>query len=193
MCSSDLSTGPQKNEKISIAVAECKRLKIDVLGPNVNKSLQDFSIEENKVRFGLSAVKNVGTAAITTILDARTTGEFKDLADFCSRVDLSKVNKKTLESLIKAGAFDEFGKRASMLFSITNIVSSITKKPVKKPVNQVSLFADLPQETAGPLIDGSIQDIEDFTDSEKLMFERELLGFFLSDHPLNYKLNTLLT
>ena len=187
------STGPQKNEKISIAVAECKRLKIDVLGPNVNKSLQDFSIEENKVRFGLSAVKNVGTAAITTILDARTTGEFKDLADFCSRVDLSKVNKKTLESLIKAGAFDEFGKRASMLFSITNIVSSITKKPVKKPVNQVSLFADLPQETAGPLIDGSIQDIEDFTDSEKLMFERELLGFFLSDHPLNYKLNTLLT
>ncbi len=187
------STGPQKNEKISIAVAECKRLKIDVLGPNVNKSLQDFSIEENKVRFGLSAVKNVGTAAITTILEARLTGEFKDLSDFCSRVDLSKVNKKTLESLIKAGAFDEFGKRASMLFSITNIVSSITKKPVKKPVNQVSLFADLPQETAGPVIDGTIQDIEDFSDSEKLMFERELLGFFLSDHPLNYKLNTLLT
>ena len=187
------STGPQKNEKISIAVAECKRLKIDVLGPNVNKSLQDFSIEENKVRFGLSAVKNVGTAAITTILEARTNGEFKDLADFCSRVDLSKVNKKTLESLIKAGAFDEFGKRASMLFSITNIVSSITKKPVKKPVNQGSLFADLPSETSGQLIDGSIHDIEDFTDSEKLMFERELLGFFLSDHPLNYKLNTLLT
>jgi len=187
------STGPMKNEKISIAVAECKRLKIDVLGPNVNRSLQDFSIEDNKVRFGLSAVKNVGSAAITTILEARNNGEFKSLADFCSRVDLSKVNKKTLESLIKAGAFDEFGKRASLLFSITNIVSSITKKAVKKPTNQVSLFADFPQETIGPILDPTVQEIEDFTDSEKLMFERELLGFFLSDHPLNYKLNTLFT
>jgi DNA polymerase-3 subunit alpha len=187
------STGPIKNEKISIAVAECKRLKIDVLGPNVNRSLQDFSIEDNKVRFGLSAVKNVGSAAITTILEARNNGEFKSLADFCSRVDLSKVNKKTLESLIKAGAFDEFGKRASLLFSITNIVSSITKKAVKKPTNQVSLFADFPQETIGPILDPTVQEIEDFTDSEKLMFERELLGFFLSDHPLNYKLNTLFT
>lgn len=187
------STGPMKNEKISIAVAECKRLKIDVLGPNVNRSLQDFSIEDNKVRFGLSAVKNVGSAAITTILEARNNGEFKSLADFCSRVDLSKVNKKTLESLIKAGAFDEFGKRASLLFSITNIVSSITKKAVKKPTNQVSLFADFPQETIGPILDPTVQEIDDFTDSEKLMFERELLGFFLSDHPLNYKLNTLFT
>ena len=187
------STGPMKNEKISIAVAECKRLKIDVLGPNVNRSLQDFSIEDNKVRFGLSAVKNVGSAAITTILEARNNGEFKSLADFCSRVDLSKVNKKTLESLIKAGAFDEFGKRASLLFSITNIVSSITKKAVKKPTNQVSLFADFPQETISPILDPTVQEIEDFTDSEKLMFERELLGFFLSDHPLNYKLNTLFT
>ncbi|MDO8269949.1 MAG: DNA polymerase III subunit alpha [Candidatus Levybacteria bacterium] len=184
------STGPQKNEKISIAVAECKRLKIDVLGPNVNSSQQDFSIEENKVRFGLSAVKNVGSAAITTILEARSNGEFKDMHDFCSRVDLSKVNKKTLESLIKAGAFDDFGNRASLLTSISQVVSSITKKSPKKAVNQVSLFGDLPTTAVSQRFEVNLE-IEDFTQSEKLMFERELLGFFLSDHPLNQKLNTL--
>ncbi len=185
------STGPLKNEKISIAVAECKRLKIDVLGPNVNASLADFSIEENKVRFGLSAVKNVGTAAISTILEARGNGEFKSLSDFCSRVDLSKVNKKTMESLIKAGAFDDFGKRAGLLSAAANAVSAITKKPSKKDLNQISLFGDLPEIT--PTINTDLEEIEDFTESEKLMFERELLGFFLSDHPLNHKLNSLFT
>ncbi len=186
------TTGPQKNEKISIAVAECKRLKIDVLGPNLNKSQQDFSIEENKVRFGLSAVKNVGTSAISIILEARDKGQFTSLNDFCSRVDLSKVNKKTLESLIKAGAMDDFGKRAALLSSIGNIVSSITKKQIRKPTNQASLFSDLPAiSSVDESIINEMSDIEDFTDSEKLMFERELLGFFLSDHPLNHKLDTL--
>lgn len=186
------STGPQKNEKISVAVAECKRLNIGVLGPNVNKSEADFSIENNKVRFGFSAVKNVGSAAITTIIEARSTGEFIDIYDFCSRVDLSKVNKKTLESLIKAGAFDDFGNRAALLKAIGNVVAAITKKPIKKEVNQVSLFEDMPLAPIAPKIEVNT-DIEDFSQNEKLMFERELLGFFLSDHPLNQRLNALFT
>lgn len=186
------TTGPQKNEKISVAVAECKRLKIDVLGPDVNQSQADFSIENNKIRFGLSAVKNVGSAAISTILEARESGEFVDLSDFCNRVDLSKVNKKTLESLIKTGAFDKFGNRASLLSSVSNIVTSITKKQTKKASSQASLFGDLP-EAAGINMNVELFDIEDFSESEKLMFERELLGFFLTDHPLNQKLNSLFT
>lgn len=185
------TTGPQKNEKVSVAVAECKRLKIDVLGPNVNASLQDFSIEDNKIRFGLSAVKNVGSAAITSILQAREEGSFKTLSDFCERVDLTKVNKKTLESLIKAGAFDEFGNRATLLSSVAQITSSINKKANKSEKLQASLFADLPEiSTSGSF---ELIEIEDFTKSEKLMFERELLGFFLTDHPLNQKLNSLFT
>lgn len=184
------TTGPQKNEKISVAVAECKRLKIGVLGPNVNKSEAEFSIEDNKVRFGLSAVKNVGSAAISTILEARSNGDFVDMYDFCSRVDLSKVNKKTLESLIKAGAFDDFGNRASLLSAISIVVASITKKPVKKPINQVSLFGDMPSMSITKKIEIDTE-IEDFSQNEKLMFERELLGFFLSDHPLNQRLNAL--
>jgi DNA polymerase-3 subunit alpha len=188
------TTGPKKNEKISIAVAECRRLKIGVLGPDVNFSEQDFSIEENKkIRFGLSAIKNVGTAAISTILEARASGEFENMGDFCSRVDLSKVNKKTLESLIKAGAFDAFGKRASLLSSISDLVASINKKAAKKPSSQIGLFGDLPEATLHLDFTLPLNDIEDFTDNEKLTFERELLGFFLSDHPLNHRLASLFT
>lgn len=187
------STGPQKNEKVSVAVAECRRLNITVLGPDVNASKADFSIEDKvKVRFGLSAIKNVGSAAISTILEARENKPFENLKDFCSRVDLSKVNKKTLESLIKAGAFDGFGTRAALLTSITDIVSSITKKTVKKPTNQASLFDDLPIISPEPKALIGL-DVEEFSESEKLVFERELLGFYLSDHPLNQKLGSLFT
>lgn len=186
------TTGPQKNEKISVAVAECRRLNIPVLGPNVNMSEADFSIEDNtKVRFGFSAVKNVGTAAITTILEARKDKPFESVLDFCSRVDLSKANKKTLESLIKAGAFDEYGTRASLLSSISEIMAKMGRKPVKKAPPQVSLFDDLPEETTK--IDIEIEIVEEFNETEKLMFERELLGFFLTDHPLNHKIESLLT
>ncbi len=185
------STGPQKNEKISEAIAECKRLKINILGPSVNYSDSDFSIEvHSNIRFGLSAIKNVGSAAITTILEARSNRRFTDIGDFCARVDLSKVNKKTLESLIKAGAFDEFGKRAALLAAITDIVAAISKAAKKKESNQTSLFGDLPD---APIfnIHATIPDIEEFTKNEKLIFEKELLGFFLTDHPLNNALSSL--
>lgn len=185
------TTGPQKNEKISIAIAECRRLNIKVLGPSVNASEADFSIEEHeKIRFGLSAIKNVGTAAITTILEARNERSFSDIGDFCARVDLSKVNKKTLESMIKAGAFDEFGTRAGLLASISDIVESVSRNNKKKASNQVSLFDDIPPPPSYQL-NSALQNIEEFSKNEKLMFEKELLGFFLTDHPLNQQLNTL--
>ncbi len=187
------STGPQKNEKVSIAVAECRRLKITVLGPNVNSSGADFIIEDNtKIRFGLSAIKNVGSAAISTILEARNKKKFDSIEDFCSRVDLSKVNKKTLESLIKAGAFDVFGTRAYLLTSIAGVVSAINKKTVKKPMNQGSLFKDLPP-SSSEMIKIDTLEVEEFSENEKLVFERELLGFYLTDHPLNQKLTSLFT
>lgn len=187
------STGPIKNEKVSIAVAECRRLNITVLGPNVNASEAEFSIEDKtKIRFGLSAIKNVGTAAITTILEARNKKKFDSMEDFCSRVDLSKVNKKTLESLIKAGAFDVFGNRAWLLTAITDIVSSLNKKSAEKPINQASLFDDLPT-PANQVKFSAPLEVADFSESEKLVFERELLGFYLTDHPLNQKLTSLFT
>ncbi len=186
------TTGPAKNEKMAEAIAECKRLKINVLTPSVNKSEAEFSVEDHEnIRFGLSAIKNVGEAAISTILEARNKGNFESLMDFVSRVDLSKVNRKTLESLIKAGAFDEFGNRAMMLTAMNEIVDTVNKKSKTVNLNQDSLFEDIPDESSLHFDMKVYMEIEEFTQNEKLVFERELLGFFLTDHPLNQKLGNL--
>src|SRR6185369_12240533 len=122
------TTGPIKNEKIALAVAECKRLNITILPPDINKSESDFAVEDKtKVRFGFSAVKNVGTAVIENILQARKNKPFTSFSDFCSRVSLSTVNKKTIESLIKSGAMDKFGNRASLLIALPEVVSKINQ------------------------------------------------------------------
>lgn len=176
------TTGPIKNEKIAQAVAECKRLQVTVLRPDINKSEPEFSIEEKtKVRFGLSAIKNVGSAAIETILSARIKDDFSDLYDFCSRVDLSKVNKKTLESLIKAGAMDSFGNRASLLIAMPEIVQKCHQIKKQKTEGQSLLFEDDESENKSTGV--KVMDIEDFTSNEKLMFEKEFLGFYLTSHP----------
>lgn len=184
------TTGPAKNEKIAQAVAECKRLDVTILPPSVNFSDSDFSIQENKVRFGLSAVKNVGSAAISSILDARKKGLFTSLSDFLSRVELSKVNKKTMESLIKAGALDIFGKRRALLSSYPELVekASRTQKDIAR--NQASLFSDPEPIVSNNEYSGLI-DMEEFSEREMLMFEKELLGFFLTNHPLSQELENL--
>lgn len=180
------SSGPTKDEKIAQAVAECKRVKIPVLPPDVNKSETEFSIEEKtKIRFGLSAIKNVGEAAISTILAAREQGSFTSLTDFLERVDLSKVNKKTLESLIKAGAMDAFGRRSSQLASLANQLLSVQKQRKSRNSGQESLFdrdldTDVQMKESGQLVA-----IEEFSQGELLSFERELLGFYLTNHPLS--------
>jgi DNA polymerase-3 subunit alpha len=174
-------------------LAECKRLKVEVLPPSVNYSVSDFSIEnKTQIRFGLAAIKNVGSAAISAILEAREVGPFVSLFDFASRVELTKVNKKTFESLIKAGAMDEFGKRASLLSSFQSITEKISKEQKQAAKNQGNLFGEdaiTINTSADFMIDNTISD---FTDREKLMFERELLGFFLTDHPMNQELNYLM-
>lgn len=183
------SSGPAKNEKISQAIAECKRLNINVLPPSVNHSAPEFTIENNtKIRFGLSAIKNVGSAAINAILEAREDGPFKTIVDFASRVDLSKVNKKTIESLVKAGAMDEFGKRAMILDTYPIIIEKINKKAKLAAKSQVSLFGEEEEEedSYGILTTG-----KEFTDQEKLMFEKELLGFFLTGHPMSHVMENL--
>lgn len=183
------TSGPAKNEKIGQAIAECKRLGITILPPSVNHSLPEFSIEDNeKIRFGLSAIKNVGSAAIAAILEARKGGPFKTIHDFATRVDLSKVNKKTIESLIKAGAMDTFGKRAILLSTYPTVLEKIHKKAKQAAKAQVSLFGEEEEEqdAYGVLTHG-----KDFTEQEKLKFEKELLGFFLTGHPMIHVMENL--
>jgi len=176
------SSGPIKNEKIAQAVAECKRLGVTVLPPDINKSDSEFSIENKvNIRFGLSAIKNVGTAAIETILTARKDRPFTSLQDFANRVNLSAVNKKTIESLIKAGAMDAFGNRASLLISMPEIVAKAQDIKKQTAEGQGSLFGNDPIHATKP--NESHVDVDDFTIEEKLMFEKEFLGFYLTSHP----------
>jgi len=179
---SESTSGPIRDEKVRRAVDECGRMKIHALPPDINRSNVEFSVEEKKdIRFGLSAVKNVGRAAIETILAARANGAFESFNDFCERIDLSKVNKKTMESLIKVGAFDSFGKRAALLSALPEIVSQAQKTKQQLLTSQTSLFVDDSTFTRKPVL----PDIEEFSRRELLTLERDLLGVYLTDHPLS--------
>ena len=181
------TSGPIRNEKISRAVLECRRMKIGLLPPDINKSDVEFTIEKNEIRFGLSAIKNVGSAAIESILNARREGNFKTFTEFISRVDLSKVNRKTLESMIKAGAVDQFGKRAALLTAYSQIVDRVNSTRNSKIDGQESLFS-LEEK---PDFKDNLPEVEELSKEELLAFERDLLGFFLSEHPLTSKIQIL--
>ena len=177
------TSGPVKNEKIAQGVAECKRLNIQVLPPDINKSDSEFSIENREsIRFGLSAIKNVGIAAIGSVLSKRKDGPFTSLGDFCSRIDLSAVNKKTVESLIKAGAMDAFGKRTNLLISYPEITEKAHRVRKQKQEGQTTLFMESDEKNKKP-ITAPTNDITDFSEDEKLAFEKEFLGFYLTSHP----------
>jgi len=186
-------------DKVALGVEECRRMKIRVLAPNINQSEAGFTIEEAKdslqgkaIRFGLSAIKNVGEAAIEAILKARKLGgEFTSLTDFLHRVDTQKVNKKVLESLIKAGALDHFGKRASMLAGLSEARSRAEKEQKRKALGQTSLFdqKEIQRKNFSP--EANLPEIEEFSKKELLAFERDLFGFYLTEHPLTSSLPLL--
>lgn len=183
------ASGPTRDEKVAQAILECKRVKMITLPPDINKSDVEFTIEENtKIRFGLSAIKNVGSAAIDSILGARRKeGEFISFTDFATRVDLSKVNRKTIESLIKSGALDKFGKRAALLSSYSAIVEKVHSQKGKESEGQFSLFAfDNSVDKSDHLVD-----IEELPKENLLQFEREMLGFYLTEHPLTPYISVL--
>lgn len=180
-------------DKIAAAVAECAKMKIPVLPPDVNSSKTGFTIERTAgnrgIRFGLSAIKNVGRAAIEAILAERdTNGEFKSPNDFTRRVNLRVVNRKTLESLIKAGAMDRFGKRSAMLKIIEDIKSANISLRVKVAEGQGALFENLKDQDLDLDNKNSqriLQSTPEAPKEEILSWERELLGFYLSEHPLS--------
>jgi len=186
------NNGPTRDEKISSIVSECRRIHVELLPPCVNTSIVEFTIEKGKIRFGLSAIKNVGTAAIDGILEGRRAGPFVSFADFLTRVDLSKVNKKTIDSLIKTGALDIFGNRASLLAVLAGTLDVIHKKKKAVSEGQVGLFEHQEQTSEAKV---PLTHMSDLSRSERLSYEKELLGFYLTEHPLTqYKeiLKTLL-
>jgi DNA polymerase-3 subunit alpha len=179
--------------KISQAVHECRRIRIGVFPPDINESQTDFTIVNTKdIRFGLSAVKNVGAIAIENILEARKLGLFLSFTDFVNRVDGRKVNKRVLESLIKVGAMENFGKKTALLAAIDMIKTKLSKS--KDNNGQSGLFSEEDESKISAFVsDSSLIDnsIDDFTDEERENFERDLLGFSISAKPMNELLNPL--
>jgi DNA polymerase-3 subunit alpha len=182
---------------ISAAVHECRRMGIQVLPPDINESAVDFTIsddkgnlEENGIRFGLSAIKHVGKAAIEAILEVRDEGEFLSFADFLSRVDARRVNKKVLESLIKVGALSAYGKRAALLASYEEIRNKVSKPKASK--GQQGLFSqdEITKSTKSQNVQ-IMEDIDEFSDEELQALERQLLGFSLSARPLSEVLSPI--
>lgn len=179
-------------DKIAAAVAECAKMKITVLPPDINFSQTGFTIENTDegeaIRFGLSAIKNVGHAAIEAIITERDAkGEFKTLQDFVSRVNLRVVNRKTLESLIKAGGLDNFGKRNAMLKVLDEIKASNVSLAKTVATGQGSLFSEEEIETQSSQssqILATLESVEEAPKEEILSWERQLLGFYLTEHPL---------
>lgn len=182
-----LSAQPDKQDDVIQYVNDCKASGIQVLPPAINHSEYDFSIENGSIRFGLSAIKGIGEKAIESIVKSRQKdGEFKSLKDFFTRLDLSCVNKGALEALIKAGAFDSLVPVRAQLFNSMDIMIDSARRIQENILTgQGSLF-DFSAQNGGPAYDDEIElaDAEPWPETERLHNEKEVLGLFLSGHPL---------
>jgi DNA polymerase-3 subunit alpha len=170
-------------------LTECREMGIKVLPPDVNESHKDFAVAEAGIRFGLAAIKNVGEGAVESIIAVRHEGgPFRSFFDFCRRVDLRKVNKRMLEGLIKAGAFDSTGARRSQLMAVLDqAVEEGASAQAEREQGQTSIFGgDTDGTTAGSgLSDPPFPDIPEWDQSQLLKYERELTGFYITAHPLS--------
>ncbi len=179
-----LLTSDQNNiDRITIEVTEAQRMGLSILPADVNESFGNFTVLENgDIRFGLGAVKNVGTGAIAAIVEARKKdGPFKKLEDFCKKVDFSQINKKVLESLAKSGALDAFGERGRMLIGTEVILRYANQLQKRDRADQVALFDTTGADFAGGL---DLPEVEKVDERQRLSWERELLGVYISGHPL---------
>ena len=191
-----LTSVADKQEKTQQYILQCQAQGIEVLAPDINKSNSQFTPDGNNIRFGLASIKNVGEAVIEQIEQERANKPFESFYDFCSRVDFKCLNKRTLESLIKAGAFSCIEKsRKQLLENIDGVVEFVQNAAKAKSSGQVSLFSALSGETQEELniptfqMQGNSDD--EFSDSQIQQFEKELMGIYVTSHPLGSIKNTL--
>jgi DNA polymerase-3 subunit alpha len=174
-------------ERLAIEITECKHMGIKVLSPDVNESYVEFAVvpNENQIRFGMAAIKGVGVGAVEEILRAREDGKFLGIEDFAKRVSTSKFNKKAWESLIKSGGFDAMGDRSDLLYNLETIQAFASKVQKEALSGQTDLFGSL---TGAASIQPTVTlqtAPAKHTDKERLTWERELLGLYISAHPLD--------
>jgi DNA polymerase-3 subunit alpha len=188
-----LTASSNNTDKVQKYIATCSSMGIDVLQPDINRSDIDFTPLSGKILFGLSAVRNVGDGAIECILEARAEGgSFKSLADLCDRVELRTVNRRALEALIYSGAFDGIEPNRKQLIEDLNLVISWANDRAKdRDSGQINIFDVLGGSTPGQNNSEAAWEsapkappVPDFSAQDKLRLEKELLGFYVSDHPL---------
>lgn len=184
-----LSSVSSDQEKTQLYIGECQKMGIKVLAPDVNKSNAKFTPDGDNIRFGLASIKNVGEGVIELIEKERETqdGEFKSLYDFCTRIDYKSYNTRTLESLIKSGAFANIEKsRKQLIENLEPLIASAKRQSEAKSLGQASLFAGMTTSTGVDLdtytLTGSD---EEFDDKQVQAFEKEYLGFYVTSHPLS--------
>lgn len=180
-------------DRLAIEISECQHMGIDVLPPDINESFEEFAVALDKkgkknrtppVRFGMAAIKNVGRGAVEEILRAREIGQFKNLQDFLSRVNIRVVNRKAMESLVKAGAFDRFDDRSRLLHNMDSLLAFAARLQKEQASGQVDLFGG-DSDSHQVKVELKLEEPAVSHDTrERLLWERELLGLYLSQHPL---------
>lgn len=177
------------SEKIALYIADCRRQGIVILPPDVNESDVNFTaVGQNRIRFGLAAVKNVGKGAIESIMATRQKeGKFESLHDFCSKVDLRTCNRKVLESLIKSGAFDSLGGKRAQYLNIMEKALAYGQQTQKDRLNgQISMFSYLNAGQSPAQAPGDeLPALDEFLPRERLALEKEMVGLYISGHPLD--------
>jgi len=193
-----LSCDMNNTDKIVLYINECSEHDIEVLPPDINESVKDFSVIDDRVRFGLAAVKNVGENALDSIVDERVkNGKFTSLSDFCNRVDSRKVNSRVIESLIKSGSFDTLGYNRAQYVAVLDQAME-QAKAVQRDLQsgQMSLFSVAPEaDNQAELSHIPMPDIPEWEERKKLAHEKETVGFYITGHPLNeaiHEINTII-
>ena len=190
-----LSCDMHNTDKIVLYINECREHDIEVLPPDINESLIDFSVHDDRIRFGMAAVKNVGKSALQSIIEEREEGgRFTSLEDFCNRVDSRKVNSRVIESLIKSGSFDSVGCKRSQLMAVVDQAMDKAKAVQRdKQSGQMSLFALAPETDTSTKSSITLPDIPEWAERERLTKEKETVGFYLSGHPLDEDVDEIKT
>jgi DNA polymerase III subunit alpha len=185
LLSSEIDDGNKRTMLVD-HIADARKMGVEVLPPDVNRGLADFDVQNNRIVFGLTAIKGLGRGAAEEIVRARNEGsKFKDFYDFCERIDRRIVQKAAVEKMIKAGAFDTFGRRAAHIAALEKAFAAADEKEADRRRGQGGLFDDGDGEDGTPAADAhGLPDVPEWPETEKLRFEKEALDFYMSSHPL---------
>ena len=184
LLSSEIDDG-NKRDMLVDHIADARKMGIDVLPPDVNRGMADFDVHNNRIIFGLTAIKGLGRGAAAEIVRARADGgKFKDLFDFCERIDRRTVQKAAVEKMVMAGAFDTFGRRAAVFAVVAKAFQAADERAIDRRRGQGGLFDELAAAEANGAADHGLPDVPEWPETERLKFEKEALDFYISSHPL---------